>query len=351
MTGAEPAGLSLAEIAKLVGGVLEGPADVRVRRVAGIEEAGPDALTFVANPRYRAALATTRAGGVLVAEDLPCPPHVARIRTKDPYAALVRVLTSFDPGPPDIAGIHPTAVVDPGAKLEDGVGVGACAVVERGACIGAGSRVGAGCVIGPGAVIGKDSYLYPRVVVGRECVVGDRVIIHAGAVLGADGFGYAPVDGVYRKVPQLGIVYVEDDVEIGANACIDRATFGATRIGRGTKIDNLVQVAHNVAIGENSALAAQVGVAGSTRIGKGVRLGGQAGLIGHLRIGDGATIAAQAGVIGNVDAGESVAGYPARPHREWLRAEAHLHRLPDLLRKVRELERRLSKPAGGGDAS
>jgi UDP-3-O-[3-hydroxymyristoyl] glucosamine N-acyltransferase len=193
--------------------------------------------------------------------------------------------------------------------------------------------------VGAGAVIGGDGYLHARAYVGRRCVLGDRVVLQPGAVVGSDGFGYAFVDGAYRRIPQLGIVEIGDDVEIGANACIDRATLGATRIARGTKIDNLVQIAHNVAIGEHGALAAQSGVAGSTRLGKGVRLGGQAGLVGHLRVGDGVQVGAQAGVIGDIPAGVTVSGYPARPHSEAMRAEAALRRLPDLARRVRALEK------------
>lgn len=329
---------TLGEIARAVGGDLEGPADLVLTGVAGLDEAGPSELSFLANPRYRAALAATRAGAVLVTADEPCRDGLPRVRTKDPYAALVVVLARLDPGPPPVEGIHPTAVVHPSARLAAGVGLGPHAVVEARARVGARTRVAAGAYVGEDAALGEDVYLYPHAHVGRGCVLGDRVVLHAGAVLGSDGFGYAPVDGAYRKVPQLGIVIVEDDVEIGANACIDRATFGATRIGRGTKIDNLVQIAHNVAVGEHSALAAQSGVAGSTRLGRGVVLGGQAGLIGHLRIGDGARVAAQAGVIGHIEAGETVSGYPARPHREALRVAAHLRKLPELDRRIRALE-------------
>ena len=352
MTGADPTGLALGEIARLVGGVLEGSADARVRGVAGLEEAGPDELSFLANPRYRPALAVTRAGAVLVAPGVDCRDDLARIRIDDPYAALVKVLMLLDPGPPEFRGVHETAVVAGDAQLGEGVGLAAHVVVGAGARIGARTRVAANTVIGERVAIGEDCYLHPSVVIARGCILGNRVMVHAGAVLGADGFGYAPVDGAYRKIPQLGIVIVEDDVEIGANTCIDRATFGATRIGRGTKIDNLVQVAHNVAIGDHSALAAQAGVSGSTHLGRGVRLGGQAGVIGHLRVGDGASIGAQAGVIGDVAAGETVAGYPAQPRSAWLRAEAHLRRLPEILRRLREIERRTTgEPASGEDAS
>jgi UDP-3-O-[3-hydroxymyristoyl] glucosamine N-acyltransferase len=208
-------------------------------------------------------------------------------------------------------------------------------VVAEGGSIGARTCLIGNVYVGADAAVGADCLLYPGVYVGARCRLGDRVIVQAGAVIGADGFGYAPGEGGYRKIPQIGIVIVGDDVEIGANACIDRATVGATRIGPGAKIDNLVQVAHNVAIGAGSALAAQSGVAGSTRLGKAVRLGGQAGLVGHVRIGDGASVGAQAGVIGDVKAGETVSGYPARPHREALRAEAALRRLPDLIKRLR----------------
>ncbi len=341
---------TLGEIARAVGGNLEGPADLVLTGVAGLDEAGPTELSFLANPRYRASLLRTKAGAVLVTADEACPDGLPRVRTKDPYAALVVVLARMDPGPPAVEGIHPTAVVHPDARLAEGVGLGPHAVVAARARLGARTRVAAGGYVGEDAVLGADVYLHPHAHVGRGCVLGDRVVLHAGAVLGSDGFGYAPVDGAYRKVPQLGIVVVEDDVEIGANACIDRATFGATRIGRGTKIDNLVQIAHNVAVGEHSALAAQSGVAGSTRLGRGVVLGGQAGLSGHLRIGDGARVAAQAGVIGHIEAGETVSGYPARPHRETLRAAAYLRKLPELDRRIRALESG-EVPGGTGEGA
>jgi len=338
-----------AEIAVHVGGELEGAPETAVRTVAGIEEAEPGALTFLAHPRYRAALEGTRASVILLPPDVPCPEGLTAIRVADPYGALQRVLEWFDPGPPAVArGVHPTAVVDPGAELAPDVAIGPHAVVEAGARLGARTVVGAGGYVGEDARLGEDCYLHPHAYVGRRCVLGARVILQPAAVVGSDGFGYVFVEGRYRRIPQVGTVVIGDDVEIGANACIDRATLGVTRIERGTKIDNLVQVAHNVAIAEDSALAAQSGVAGSTRIGKRVRLGGQAGLSGHLRIGDGAQVGAQAGVIGDIPPGVTVSGYPARPHHEAMRAEAALRRLPDLARRVRALEQ--ERRDGSGEA-
>jgi UDP-3-O-[3-hydroxymyristoyl] glucosamine N-acyltransferase len=201
--------------------------------------------------------------------------------------------------------------------------------------------------IGRGVVIGEDVFLHPRVVIARGCLLGRRVIVQAGAVIGSDGFGYAFGGGAYRKIPQIGIVEIGDDVEIGANACIDRATIGRTRIGSGTKIDNLVMVAHNVAIGEGCAIAAQSGIAGSTQIGKGVRVGGQVGIQGHVRIGDGVTAGARSGIIGNISSGEFVSGYPARSHRQMMRIYASLHQLPELLRRLRVLESKRKERTSG----
>lgn len=338
---------SLAEIAGQVGGELSGSPEVKVRGVGGLDDAGEDELSFLHHPKYRPALAVTRAAAVLVAPDVDVPSRLVTIRVPDPYGAVARVLMMFDPGLPEVSGVHPTAVVAPDAELGAETGVGPHAVVEAGARIGARSKVGAGSHVSRDAVLGEDCYLFPRVFVGRGCVLGNRVRIHPGAVIGADGFGYAHVEGEYRKIPQLGIVEVADDVEIGANACIDRATIGKTTIGRGTKIDNLVQIAHNVAIAEGAALAAQSGVAGSTRIGKGARLGGQAGLVGHIDIGDGASIGAQAGVIGDIPAGVTVSGYPARPHGDAMRIEAAVRRLPELVRRLRALEKSAEKQEGG----
>ncbi len=334
----------IAEIGERVGGSVEGSPDACVRGVAGIEWAREGDLTFLANPKYRADLKTTRATAVLIAPGVPCPEGVIAVRTEDPYAALVRVLPLFDPGlPPVSEGVHPTALVSEEVSLGPDVAIGPQAVVEAGAEIGPGTRIAAQAYVGEGAKLGAECYLYPGVFVGRGCVLGDRVRVQPGAVIGSDGFGYAPVKGQYRKIPQIGIVEIGDDVEIGANACIDRATFGKTVIGPGTKIDNLVQIAHNVAVAEDTVIAAQSGIAGSTRIGRGVRLGGQSGLAGHVRIGDGASIGAQAGVIGDVPAGETYSGYPARPHRDAMRREAAVRKLPEIVRRIRALESALRR--------
>jgi UDP-3-O-[3-hydroxymyristoyl] glucosamine N-acyltransferase len=339
---------TLGEIALAAEAALEGSPDTVIHGVAALDEAKPGELSFLAHPRYEAALAATRASAVLVAPGISCPSHVQALRCKDPYQALARILGLFDPFGGELpAGVHPSAVIGKDVKLGEGVHVGAGAVIEDGAAIGARSTISPGVFVGRGATIGEDAFLHPRVVVARGCILGRRVIVQAGAVIGSDGFGYAFGGGAYRKIPQIGIVEIGDDVEIGANTCIDRATIGRTRIGAGTKIDNLVQVAHNVAVGEGCAFAAQSGVAGSTQIGKGVRLGGQAGVGGHMKIGDGVTAGGQAGIIGDISPGETVSGYPARSHRQMMRIQASLHRLPELLRRLRVLESRREDHSSG----
>lgn len=343
--------LTLGAVAEHVGGSLVGAPDVSVTGVAGIDEAGPTELTFVSNARYRGALGSTRAAGVLVATDLECPEGVALIRVADPYTAMMRVLLLFDPGPPPVApGVHPTALVDETAELGADTAVGPFAIIEAGARVGRGTRISAHSIVGENAVLGENCYLYPRTYVGRRCILGNRIILYTGAVIGSDGFGYAPTGGQYFKIPQLGIVVLEDDVEVGANACVDRSTMGRTLIGRGTKLDNLVQIAHNVTIGEWGVIAGLTGVAGSTHIGKRVRLGGQVGIVGHLRLGDDVSAGAQTGIIGSVPDGVTLSGYPGRPHIETMRSAANLKKVPDLIERVKALEARVRKEEEGEDA-
>lgn len=343
--------MKLAEIAKLLGAELTGNGAVEITGLASLTSAASGDLTFLANPRYASAVAGTQASAVIVTTDWKggCP--CAILRTDHPDRAFANAALLLSPPPISFGtGVHPTAVLGKDVTLGADVYVGPYCVIESGARLGDRSVLVAGCYIGHAAVIGSDCLLYAHVSVRERCVLGTRVIIHGGAVIGSDGFGYTPdSQGVWQKVMQLGIVEIGDDVEIGANVTIDRARFGKTRIGNGVKIDNLVQVAHNVQIDEHSVMASQVGISGSTCIGRHVQLGGQAGLAGHLQIGDGAVVGAQAGVTKDVEPGSFVSGYPAMEHRKSARVHAHLMRLPELKERVRELEAtvaRLQKETG-----
>ncbi|MEZ4414612.1 MAG: UDP-3-O-(3-hydroxymyristoyl)glucosamine N-acyltransferase [Gemmatimonadota bacterium] len=320
-------GLTLAEAARLVGGQLHGPPEQTVRRVAPVGEAGPEDLALLASRRYLPRLQASQAGAVLTTAALveacgerPC------IVVPDAHRALRVLLERLHPEELRAPTIHPTAVLGRGVQLGSGVTIGAYVVVGEGARIEDDATLAPHVCIGAHCRVGARTRLHPHVVLYDGTEIGCDVIVHAGARLGVDGFGYVFEGGEHRKVPQVGGCVVEDRVEIGANTCVDRGSIGRTVIGAGTKIDNLVHVAHNVQVGAGCLLVAQVGIAGSTRLGRGVVLGGQAGLINHLEIGDGAQIAAQAGVIGDVAAGEVVMGFPARPRREFLRAQAAFNR-------------------------
>lgn len=331
------------EIARLVGGRLEGGTDPNISGAAPLDRAGPDELSFLANPRYLPYLQQSRAGVILVGRGLAeeCGDDVVRIIVDDVHRALALVLSHLYPEPVVTPGVHPTAVIEEGAELGEGVSIGAYAVVGSGARIGDRSRIGAHCVIGDRCELAEDVVLHPHVTLYPGVRIGARSIVHSGTRIGVDGFGYVFIDGAHRKVPQVGACVIGADVEIGANTTIDRGSIGATEIGENVKIDNLVHVAHNVRIGDRSIIVAQVGIAGSTTVGRGVTMGGQVGVPGHVRIGDGATLAAQAGVFGDVPAGALYSGYPARPHKEALRAQAGLFRLPQLMKRIRALEQAL----------
>lgn len=337
--------MTLEELARLVDGRARGAADVTVRDVAPLDDAGPDDLGLLADRRYLDRVPESRAGALLVSTELEdaLPEGCAYVAVKDARAALVAVLERFHPEPEPREGIHPTAILGRGVAVGSGVRVDAYAVIEKGATLADRCRIGPHAVVGEGSRVGESSVLHAHATLYPGTVLGRHVVVHSGARLGVDGFGYAMVDGTFRKIPQVGRCVVADDVEIGANTCIDRGSIGETRVGPGSKLDNLVQLGHNVRVGRDCAMAGQVGVAGSTRIGDRVVVGGQAGLAGHVEIGDGAQISAQAGVIGDVEAGGTVTGYPARDLRTYLRATAHFLRLPELARRLGRLEARIEE--------
>ena len=332
---------TLHELAIFLDGKVAGDGDVLIERVRGIEEAGKGDMTFVSNARYRKKLETTGASAILVSPGTQAAGKNLLI-VEDPYVAFGKALAIFYPedhGPAQQspqAFIDKTAVVSGEALVYPGVYVGPKARIDPGAVLYP------GVYIGPEAAVGERSVLYPGVVIYRKCLIGKRVILHAGVVIGADGFGFAKPGRGNIKIPQTGIVQIDDDVEIGANTTIDRATVGRTWIQRGVKIDNLVQVAHNCVVGEYSVIVAQVGISGSTKLGKGVVLGGQAGLVGHIEIGDHAMVGAQSGIHKDIAPGQIVMGSPQRPHRDFLRIEACVTRLPEMRQTIVALEKKVA---------
>jgi UDP-3-O-[3-hydroxymyristoyl] glucosamine N-acyltransferase len=336
---ASQAPLTLGEASRLAGGRLEGDPDLLVTALAPVEEARCNELAFLAAKRYTRYARGSAAGAFLVSRELEAwVAERPRVVVEEPHRALVLLLRRLHPQEPRCPAVHPTAVLGAGASLGAGVSVGPYAVVDEDAQVGDGTSVGAHAVVGARCRVGRRCTLHPQVVLYPGTVLGDGVIVHSGTVLGADGFGYAWFDGAHQRIPHVGRVVLGDDVEIGANAAVDRGSIGDTVVGRGTKVDNLVQIAHNVRLGEDSLLAGMVGIAGSARIGGGVWMGGQAGVGNHVEIGDGARLAAAAKALRDVPAGETVSGNPARPHREELQRQAHLGRLPGLLERVEALE-------------
>lgn len=329
----------LSDLAARIGAVLEGP-DSEVHGMAPVEDAGPGQVTFLSNPKYAARARETGAAAVITKEPIPGA-ACAFLLARNPYHAFAMALELFHPPERPAAGVSPMANVHPGASLGRDVSIGAFAVVEDGAVLGDRVALYPGAYVGKNVRIGEDTLVYPRVTMYAGVRIGCRVILHAGCVIGSDGFGFAPSAEGYKKIPQVGTVEIDDDVEIGANTTIDRAVMGVTRIGPGTKLDNLIQVGHNVTVGRDSVIAAQAGISGSCRVGNRVMIGGQVGLAGHLDIGDGAMLGAKTGVAQSIDTAESTAwsGIPAMPHKVWLRMALLLPSLPELFRRVRRLER------------
>ena len=334
----------LGELAALVGGELQGPADLMIRGLAPVDQATPEDLTFIAHPRFLRLGEASQAGAFIVS------PRWASLNkplivVDNPYLAYAKVAAVFAPARPRWVGVSDRAYLGKDVYLGSDVSVAPLVFLGDGVCLGNRVTLMPGCYVGPETVIGDDSYLAPNVTVLERCRVGARVLIHSGAVIGADGFGFIPTPEGQVKIPQLGTVVIEDDVEIGANVTIDRAALGETRVGRGVKIDNLVQVAHNVTLGDHTVMAAQAGIAGSTKIGQWAALGGQAGLVGHIEVGDRAQIGAQSGVTASVPPDQVLLGTPAWPIKETRRIWASWHTLPELYRKVRKMEQKLSQLA------
>jgi UDP-3-O-[3-hydroxymyristoyl] glucosamine N-acyltransferase len=328
--------MKLADIASTLNARLEnGSPETEITGIAGIEEAGPGQITFVANPKYSAAARTTKASAVIVDDNFPAISTVM-LRSKNPYLAFARAMELFHQPAKYAPARHPTAVVHPSAKIGGHAHIGPYVVIDEGVQIGKNAILLAHVVIYRGAIVGDNFFAHAHAVVRERCRLGNNVTLQNGVVIGGDGFGFAKDDqGHWHKIPQPQPVVIEDDVEIQANSCIDRASVGETHIGRGTKIDNLVQVGHGSHIGEDSLLAAQVGLAGSTEVGDKVILTGQVGVVGHCKIGNGAIVTPQSGVAGDVVAGAIVSGAPAVDHKLWLKYSAILSRLPEIAKAVR----------------
>lgn len=331
--------MKLAELAHALDAALQGDPDHDITGVAGIEEAAPEHVTFVANPRYSALARSTRAGAVIVAPDFP-EISTATLRTGNPYLAFAKAVRLFYQEPEYAPGIHPTAVIHPTAKIGANAHVGAYAVVSEGVVIGADATLLPHVVIYPHVVIGDHFFAHAHAVVREYCRLGDHVVLQNGAVIGSDGFGFAKDEaGTWHKIVQSGPAILEDRVEVQANSCVDRASVGETRIGQGVKIDNLAQIGHGSKIGADTLVCAQVGLAGSSEIGKNAILAGQAGVAGHCKLGDGVIMTAQSGVSHDVPDGKMISGSPAFDNRQWLRATAIFARLPEIMKQLQRREK------------
>lgn len=333
------------DIAAEVGGQVDGKGSLSVEGVASLEDASAHDISFLSGAKYACALHTTKAVAVIIAKDWEGKSPCTLVRVSDPDSAFARAAVFLSrPSPLPESGVHPSAIIADNVRLGDDVSIGPCCVVEPGVVIGSGTSLFAGCYVGHESALGDNCRLYPHVSVREFVTIGDRAIIHNGAVIGSDGFGYTQrQDGSWEKIPQVGVVLIGNDVEIGANVTVDRARFGKTIIGDGVKIDNLVQLAHNVKIGKHTAMAAQTGLAGSVTVGSHVQLGGQSGVAGHITIGDKAGVGARGAVTKDVPPKTYVSGYPAMPHREAARQHANVSRLPKLKDKVLTLESRVTE--------
>lgn len=340
--------MKLSELAALTAAsVAENSADVEIAGAAGLDDAKPGEVTFLANPRYTPRVNTTRASAIYLSEAAQIDREIPVLRAKDPYLAYTRALRLFHPEPEFVAFVHESAVIDPTATVAANVWIGAHAVIGPSSRIDEGVRIYPNVTIYEGVTIGRDSIIHSGAVIRERSQIGARVVIHNNVVVGCDGFGYAKDEQKsWLKIPQTGRVVIEDDVEIGAGTTIDRASVGESRIGRGTKIDNLVQIGHSCTVGEDTLLCAQVGLAGSSHIGSRVILAGQAGVAGHLTIGDGVVLTAKSATSHDVPAGKVISGIPAFDNRDWLRSTAAFRRLGEMQRKIRELEKRLAAIEG-----
>lgn len=333
------------QIASVIGGKIEGDKDAKVRTFAKIEEGVEGAISFLSNPKYTHYIYDTKSSVVIVNEDVELEGTVAPtlIRVKNAYESIAQLLQIYEASKPKKTGVSPQAYISPTAKLGKDCYVGPFA------CIGEGTVIGDGCQIYPHAVVGDNvkmgngCILYPNTTVYQGCKIGNNVTLHAGSVIGADGFGFAPNADGYDKIPQIGIVTIEDNVEIGANTCVDRSTMGSTVIRKGVKLDNLVQVAHNVEIGENTVMSAQVGIAGSTKVGSWCLFGGQVGIAGHITIGDKTFLGAQSGVPGSLKGGEELIGTPPMNPRNYFKSQAIFRRLPDMYKELEALKKTIEE--------
>ena len=336
--------MTVKEIADFLDGEVLGNGNIIIKGISGIKEAKKGQITFLSNPRYNHLISETGASAIIVSQEIKSAALKPLIRVDDPSDAFARIVEKFYPKKSlHLQGIHPTAIIAKSANLGKGVAVGAYTIVEEKVVIGDNTIIYPGCYIGNDTRIGNNTLIYANVSIREEVIVGSRVLIQSGSVIGSDGFGFITQGKRHKRIPQVGTVLIEDDVEIGANVAIDRARFDKTIIGKGTKIDNLVHIAHNVVSGQNCIIVAQVGISGSVTIGNNVTLAGQAGIIGHISIGDNAVVAAQAGVTKSIPANTMVSGFPAKPHSIAKRINACIQNLPHLYKTVSEIKKILNK--------